>query len=309
MLAALALLALVQSVDSTVMLGVRVAPDTVTVGAPFQVVVRIRAPRGSRIEFSLGPDSTGTVQALDTRRIADSPDTTGTEAMATYRLAAWDVGSQQIVIPDAIVRLPSLAARPVPIAPLTVFVRRVAPTPKDSTRRAPKAARPILPALDPWWWRWAVAVGALVILLLLLWWLTRRSRRPEGVRLRDPYEEALAELDRIERLGLIDAGERGRYVALVTQAVRDYLAGRIPSAALSLTTLELLDALRDNSRVPLERLRTVLEESDQVKFARARVSTERAIQVATDARQVVQETETARAAETSEAAPATGTAA
>ena len=76
-----------------------------------------RAARRSRIEFSLGPDSTGTVQALDTRRIADSPDTTGTEAIATYRLAAWDVGSQQIVIPDALVRLPSLATRPVPIAP------------------------------------------------------------------------------------------------------------------------------------------------------------------------------------------------
>jgi hypothetical protein len=293
MLAALAWLALVQSVDSTVMLGVRVAPDTVTIGAPFRVLVRIRAPRGSRIEFSLGPDSTGTVQPLDTRRITDSPDTTGTEATATYRLAAWDVGAQQIVIPDAIVRLPSLATRPVPIAPLTVFVRRLVPAPQDSTRRAPKAARPILPALEPWWWRWAVAVGALVILLLLLWWLTRRSRRPEGVRVRDPYQDALGELDRIERLWLIDAGERGRYVALVTQVVRDYLAGRIPAAALSLTTLELIDALGSETRVPIERLRRVLEESDQVKFARARVSTERAVEVANEARQVVEETEAA----------------
>ena len=61
--------------------------------------------------------------------------------------------------------------------------------------------------------------------------------------MRDPYQDALTELERIERLGLIDAGERGRYVALVTQVVRDYLAGRIPAAALSLTTLELIEAL------------------------------------------------------------------
>lgn len=291
MLAGLAFLALFQPTDSTVMLGVRVAPDTVTVGAPFQVLVRIRAPRGSRIEFSLGPDSTGTVQALDTRRVADSPDTTGTEAMATYRLAAWDVGSQQIPIPDAIVRLPNLATRSVSIGQVTVFVRRVVPATKDSVRRAPKSARPILPPVEPWWWRWAVAVGALVILILLLWWLSRRSRRPGGVAVRDPYREALTELDRIERLGLIDAGERGRYVALVTQVVRDYLAGRIATAALSLTTLELLDALRTDARVPLDRLRLVLEESDRVKFARARVSTERAVQVANDARQVVEETD------------------
>src|SRR5579862_9972179 len=116
MLAALAFLALFQAADSTVMRGVRITPDTVTVGQPFQVLVRVRAPRGARIDFSLGPDSTGAVQALDTRRIVDSPDTTGTEAMATYRLAAWDVGEQAIVIPNAIVRLPgTLAVRPVPI--------------------------------------------------------------------------------------------------------------------------------------------------------------------------------------------------
>ena len=293
MLAGLAFLALLAPGDSSVMLGVRVTPDTVTIGAPFQVLVRVRAPRGARIEFSLGPDSNGTVQALDTRRVTDSPDSTGTEAMATYRLAAWDVGAQQIVIPDAVVRLPSLALRPVPIGPLTVFVRPVLPATKDSARRTPKPARPILAPVEPWWWRWAVAGGALFFLVLLLWWLARRARRPLGMAARDPYQEALTELDRIERLGLVDAGERGRYVALVTQVLRDYLAGRIASASLSLTTLELIDALRADARVPLDRLRNVLEESDQVKFARAKVSAERAVQVASDARQVVEETDTA----------------
>jgi hypothetical protein len=292
MFAGLAVLALLVPGDS-VLLGVRVAPDTVTVGAPFQVLVRIRAPRGSRIEFSLGPDSTGAVQALDTRQIRDSPDTTGAEATATYRLAAWDVGLRQVLIPDAMVRFPSLTQRPVPIAPLTVFVRRLVP-PKDSARRVPKAARAILLAVEPWWWRWAVAVGALLILVLLLWWLVARSKRRTGPGAkRDPYEEAVRELDRIERLGLIDAGERGRYVALVTQVVRDYLAGRIATASLSLTTMELVEALRADARVPLERLQGVLEESDQVKFARARVTAERAVAVASDARQVVDETDTA----------------
>jgi hypothetical protein len=292
MFAGLAVLALLVPGDS-VMLGVRVTPDTVTVGAPFQVLVRIRAPRGSRIEFSLGPDSAGVVQALDTRQIRDSPDTTGTEAMATYRLAAWDVGPQQVLIPNAMVRFPGLALRPVPIAPLTVFVRRLVP-PKDSAKRVPKPARAILVAVEPWWWRWAVAIGALLILVLLLSWLVSRSKRRTGPGAKgDPYEEAVRELDRIERLGLIDAGERGRYVALVTQVVRDYLAGRIATASLSLTTMELVEALRADARVPLDRLKGVLEESDQVKFARARVSTERAVAVASDARQVVEETDTA----------------
>jgi hypothetical protein len=296
-----ALLALVMATPpDSVFLGVRVAPDTVTVGAPFRVLVRIRAPRGSRIEFSLGPDSTGPVQALDTRQVFDSPDTTATEAMATYRLAAWDVGAQGIAIPDAVVRYAGGGAqRPVPIGSLTVFVKRTM-TPASP----PKPARRILEKIEPWWWRWAVAGGAVLLLILLLWWLVRRSGKgaPGGLRL-DPYQEAIAELDRIERLKLIDAGERGRYVALVTQVVRDYLAGRIPTAALSLTTLELIAALDGDSRVPIDRLRRVLDESDQVKFARARVSAEKAILVASDARHIVEETDTAvRAAETRESA-------
>ncbi len=305
MFAGLALLSLLAAAPDSVLLGVRVTPDTVTVGTPFQVLVRVRAPRGARIDFSLGPDSTGAVQALDTRRIVDSPDTTGTEAMATYRLAAWDVGEQAIVIPNAIVRLPgTLAVRPVPIGPLSVFVRRLVPPQHDSAHRAPKPARPILAAVEPWWVRWAIATGAVIGLLLLLWWLVRRARRhgAPGARL-DPYSEAVRELERIERLGLLDAGERGRYVALVTQVVRDYLAGRIASANLSLTTLELLEALGTDPRVPLDRLRAVLEESDRVKFARARVTTERAAEVASDARQVVDDTDSAvRAAEAKEAA-------
>jgi hypothetical protein len=305
MLAGLALLSLLATAPDSVLLGVRVTPDTVTIGSPFQVLVRVRAPRGARIEFSLGPDSTGGVQALDTRRVVDSPDTTGTEAMATYRLAAWDVGEQAVVIPNAMVRLPgTLAVRPVPIGPLSVFVRRLVPPQRDSAKRSPKPARPILAIAEPWWMRWAIAFGALVVLLLLLWWLVRRARRHglPGVRL-DPYSEAVTELDRIERLGLLDAGERGRYVALVTQVVRDYLAGRIASADLSLTTGELLQALSADARVPLDRLRSVLEESDLVKFARARVTTERAAEVASDARQVVEQTDSAvRAAEAKEAA-------
>ena len=69
MFAGLVVIALLSSQASlptgdSVMLGVRITPDTVTVGAPFQVLVRIRAPRGSRIEFSLGPTTK--------RRICDS---------------------------------------------------------------------------------------------------------------------------------------------------------------------------------------------------------------------------------------------
>ena len=66
------------TVQDSVQLGVRVQPETVTVGEPFRVIVRVRAQRGARIEFPLGPDTTGAVQSLDTRVVTDAPDTTAT---------------------------------------------------------------------------------------------------------------------------------------------------------------------------------------------------------------------------------------
>src|ERR1700679_4286520 len=90
--------------QDSVQLGVRVQPDTVTVGEPFRVIVRVRAQRGARIEFPLGPDTTGPVQSLDTRVVTDAPDTAATEATAIYRLAAWDVGRRPVGIPPVAIR-------------------------------------------------------------------------------------------------------------------------------------------------------------------------------------------------------------
>jgi hypothetical protein len=104
---------------------------------------------------------------------------------------------------------------------------------------------------------------------------------------------ATSELDRIDALGLLEAGERGRYVALVTEVLRAYLARRIPAAAIGLTNGELLQALRPDPRVPAEKLAAVLRNSDMVKFARQAVSADDAANVGQQARRVVTEIEAA----------------
>jgi hypothetical protein len=46
---------------------VSVRPDTVTIGQPITVLIRIQAPAGSTIEFPVGPDSGAVVELLDPR--------------------------------------------------------------------------------------------------------------------------------------------------------------------------------------------------------------------------------------------------
>jgi hypothetical protein len=274
-----------------VQLGVKVVPDTVTVGQPFRVIVRVRAQRGARIEFPLGPDTTGPVQSLDTRVVTDAPDTTGAEATAVYRLAAWDIGPRPVAIPDVTIRTGD-GIRDVPLASIAVVVRPVAPPAGRS--RPPRPARAVFVAGPPWW-QWAIPIAIGVLALALLWWLVSR-RRPRAPVPVAAVAVAGGEFDRVDAMGLLEAGERGRYVALVTEVLRAYLARRIPAAGIGLTNGELLQALRTDPRVPLDKLAAVLRNGDMVKFARQTVSLDDAANVGQQARGVVTEIEAGMAA-------------
>lgn len=277
-----------------VQMGVSVLPDTVRVGDPFRVVVRVRAPTGAVVEFPPVPDSTGAVQALDpmTTRTAEGDFV---DVTATYRLAAWQLEQQPIDLGDVIVR--TGATRTVaPIPGASVYVQSVLPP--DSSLHVPKPAKPIIALPVSPWLRWLLIALGLLALGLLAWWLWRRwqARRGRSGDDVDAYGWAQREFERIEALGLVEAGERGRFVALMADVMRDYLVRRVPGAHPSLTSTELLAQMREAPVVPAERLANVLEEVDLVKFARRPVDAERARSLAKETRTLVADVEQAEAA-------------
>jgi hypothetical protein len=262
--------------------GLEVRPDTVTVGDPFQVVVRIRAPRGAAIEFPLTPDSGGAVEPIDPVQVVPADDTTVTEQTAVYRLAAWDTGEREITFPDVLVRIGSVTQQ-VPLGGAAVFVASVLPA--DSALRVPRPPRDVF-SFGPPWWVWALLVLAVAAVVGLLWWLWRRYRRRPSLPV-DPFVIAERAFARVESLGLVPAGERARYVSLMTETLRDYLSAVMPAAAPSLTSIELLAALRGAKRVPTQRLAALLSEVDLVKFAGRAATADRAISMGREARAIV----------------------
>ena len=265
-----------------VQMGVSVRPESVTVGDPFVVTVRIRVPRGASVVFPVGPDSAAAAELLDPRRMAASADSA--EFSATYRLAAWNVGEVPLALAPVEVRL-GTQRRAVPLTAAAVFVRSVLPA--DSTQRAPKPPRPPIETPRSLWWLWLLALLALALLAWLIWrWMRRRDEAADAPAV-DPYEAAEREFDRVARLGLVEAGERGRYVALVVDVMRDYLAHRVPGAPASLTSTELLGQVGGNASVPTARLAPLLAEADLVKFARRGVTAERAQAIGAEAREIV----------------------
>ena len=268
----------------SVKVAARVAADSVRVGDPFRVTIGVRAPVGATIDFPRELDSTSAVQSLDPVNVRTSADTSAVEQYADYRVAAWDVGKQGIRLDDIIVKLGS-ATRRIPVTGATIFVKSVLPA--DSAKRIPKPPRDLFEVNPFPWWLWALLAAVVIGLILLYWWWRRRRRRAKPVPAIDPFKQAEEEFERIERLALLEAGERGRYVTLVIEVLRDYLAARHMRAALSLTSTELQRAVRELPTVPEPRLTRVLTDADLIKFARRAVSSDRARDLGREARAIV----------------------
>lgn len=280
---ALAIVALVQAValSGRVQSGITVRPDTVRVGDPFVVTVRVRAPAGAAIEFPAAPDSGGAVEPLDPVSIETTADSASVDQTATYRLAAWRTGAFGIRFADALVRQ-EVGTRRVPITGVGIVVASVLPA--DSAGVEPKPPRPVFTFGYPWWF-WAIVIlTGLAVLALMVWLWRRRRRRP--VPGEAPWAAAEREFNRVEAIGLLAAGERVRHVALMVEVLRDFIAASIPAASTSLTTSELATALRRAGTGAYPRVAALLAEVDLVKFARRPLSAERAATLAGEARAV-----------------------
>jgi hypothetical protein len=257
--------------------------------------VRVRGPRGATINFPAGVDSLGPVQSLEPPTVRDGSDThDATDRVAVYRLAPWDIGTLPIKLGDVVVQTDdderSVA---LPLPSLTVL----SVLPADTSKRVPKAARPLIPVRAPiaWWWWLLAALAAIAVGLGAWWWARRRGRDagPTG----DPFADAERAFERVERLRLIEAGEPGRHAALMADVTRRYLAERIPSAPLALTSRELLDAVRGIPTLSHDRLAHLLGVVDPIKFGAAPIRADDARALGAEARAIVRaEHEQAQAA-------------
>ena len=272
--------------ELAVQMGYRVSPDTVLIGQPFNLFIKVRAPSGVRFEFPAGPDTTTQngirpVELRGEKVVTMLADT----AVALYHLAAWDVGVQPLRFPDVRVAFAGQERR-LPLGGALVFVKSVLPA--DTSLRVPKPPRPliVLPVFN--WLLW-LALLAAAIIAALLWWAWRHYRnRPKAPV--DPYARAQQEFARIEQRRLLEDGNYAGYYARMVDVVREYLAARVPGVRRSNTSSELLRTMKPHDGVKAE-LPRLLERADLVKFARANVSLEEAREAGLALRAIVDHVE------------------
>jgi len=269
-----------------VQMGFRVSPDTVLIGQPFSLFIKVVAPKGVRFEFPSGPD-TATQNGVRPIELRGEKIVTmlGDTAVALYHLVAWDIGTQPLRFPDVRVTFEGQERRP-PLGGASVFVKSVLPA--DTSLRVPRPARPliVLPVFN--WLRWLALLAALIA-VALTWWAWRRYRnRPKPPV--DPYVRAQQEFARIEARRLLETGEPEEYFAAMVDVTREYLAARVPGVRRSDTTRELLRRMQPREGVEAE-LPRLLDRADMVKFARADAAQQEAREAGAQLRAIVDNVE------------------
>jgi hypothetical protein len=238
--------------------------DSVTVGQRFAVTYRISAPD------SLVPVLRDRVDAARCRFVSMSWD----DSRAPGRL---DRTATVVLIPAALdsVVVPPLAFDFVSPQGDTlrawsdgfeIPIRRIATASDDPRGLKPQWEVP------PDYAKWAaLALAGVAAVALVVWWLRRRRARVEAApepRLPPDYV-ALAELERIAAMGLVERGEIKTYYTLVADVVRRYIGERFHVESMDRTTPELLDELAQR-RIDADGLAALLREADLVKFAKHR---------------------------------------
>ncbi len=273
-----------QSSGLSAQMGVKTTPDTVTIGDPFLLVVRVKVKPRYTVEFPQMPDSADgkpSKIALVGQPMLERPPADSLEFRATYKLTAWDVGAQAIPLTDVHIVGPQGTG----FLPLraSVFVKSVLPA--DTSLHIPKPPRDRFPVHKTNWWPLIILAIALA-LAELFWWIYKKWRARRNAP-RDPYDVAVDEFNRVEKLELPAKSESELHALLMAEAMRVYLSARVEPANLSDTPRQLSEHVL-GARLGDDRVRAVMEHAELLKFARARTTPADATRIGQDARAIVE---------------------
>lgn len=275
---ALSLAAPLSGTEAEILFDATVNRDTLTLGDPVLLSLRIRRESGDAVALLRNEDF---LAPFAVRReappvVREAPgggvEETLAFELAVYRLGAIDLPSLALQVRTAGGDSGLITSEPIP-----VVVRGVMPAGMSDIRdvKPPVDLEARIPA---WFWFAVAALAGLVG--AVIWFLLRRRRKPAF----DPPRPIHwpDEVRKILRMRLLENGEYKRYYSLLSEVLRKYLEDRFRVDAMERTTHELV---LDLERAPvgkaeLTALDGLLSEADLVKFAKLRPQDEVATKAA-----------------------------
>jgi len=259
------------------------------------VRLHIAGPGGTEIEFPTLDALRKSFQINDIKRTGPTAESDGRDA--------WELNFKLEVLRAAETELPPLTVRyrTSPESDWTEAATDSIPIQFRSMLGPDAEAaepRPNPRPIDwPDWFPWALAAFVVVVLVLLAVgaWIVRssRSRRVQPIMRISPYRKALDGIRRIEEACYLERCELEKFYTELSGVIRHYIEDRFGLRAPEQTTEEFLQEL---TRQPVldesqrGALATFLEQSDLVKFAKVRPTTNEGKSALNAARSFVERT-------------------
>lgn len=254
--------------EAEILFDATVSRDTLTLGDPVLLNLRIRREPGDAVTLVQNEDF---LAPFEVRRqvppaVREAPGG-GVEETLAFELAAYRLGV--IEVPSMVLRVRTAGGDSglITSEPIPLVVRGVMPAGMSDIRDV-KPPVDVEARIPRWFW---FVVAALAGLAAAAIWFWRRRRSKPSVDSPPPIHWP-DEVEKIRRMRLLENGEYKRYYSLLSEVMRRYLEDCIRVEAMERTTHELV---HDLERVPVAKaeltaLDGLLSEADLVKFAKFR---------------------------------------
>jgi hypothetical protein len=261
--------------DPNVTASVKIDTTLIRIGEQFHVHLNATAPAGTKLLFPVLPDSIKKLEIVQRSKIDTTKSADGKINSYHQQLTVTSFDSGFYVI-EPIPFYYQSSGKPTDSVLTEAQLITVRTIPVDTTQ----AIKDIKATLDvPLTWKEILpyVLGALVLaglIILTIREVKRRKKKVVEVKVKIPsrpaHEIALEELKRTEEEKLWQQGYFKKYHSAISDIIRTYIEHRFSINALEYTTDETLDHFRGNlvSGEAKEKLRTILQLADMVKFAK-----------------------------------------
>ena len=235
----------------------------VQVAEPFSLSIAVTAPADSSVQFPEATSSLGDFQVLSTRDLFDVPTTSGRTWTRTYELETYESGNLQIPTQTVFVD-----RQPFRSDPISISVKSIVEPQSDPRQfRALKDVEEIPIETSNGWTIAGIGIGALALAGLV--WAV--FGRPKSQISASPEQWARTALGDLRESPVYASKDQSEVLPGLANILREYIQRRFAISAPRLTTIEFLQAARNDQRLSDEsrvELKCFLEHVDKIKFGK-----------------------------------------
>ncbi len=243
----------------------------IKIGEQIQYSIEVNSQPSDLVVFPEG-ETFSPLEVVESREPDTIQENGNYRLLKEYFLTKFDSGRYVIPSQEVIIANNSFFTDSIPVQVNDVVV--------DTTKQK---LYPIKPSVEvpsrfqiPDWLLWLLGIFLLAGIVAFL--IIRKRKKAEEEPELPPYEQAMAELEKLDRSQLLEKREIKEYYSQLSFAARKYLDRKIYDKGLESTTNELIEYLRiqkNEGRLNLTEetisdFKKILERADLAKFARSK---------------------------------------